>query len=89
MNRAKSTWQRRQYTANPADPTEVITWKKSLGRHNEIKLVASWGVELSIWLFGWKWSSYDSWFAKALFERLEERFEKRESQCGDELAHWE
>lgn len=63
----KGGWVRTSGVTNRADPTAWTKWENRF-----ITLIASWGVEAKVRLFGRTWRTYDHWFFKWLFERLED-----------------
>jgi len=77
-------WIRKAWTANPADPTAVVSWSlKRRRRWLEITLLESWGVEGSIRVFKWRFESYDTWLIKVIFSFLERRWEAK--QCNEDF----
>ena len=80
---------RRSWTANPADPTQVIEWRwraqaRHPFRHDRLVLLASWAVEARITLFGRRWTAYDVPFYTWLFDALEDRYHEELSQFDDD-----
>ena len=74
---------RKEWVANPADPTQVVRWILIVGPLHTT-LIASWGVEMTIRLGRWTHRAYDSWLAKQLFNRLESRWENQQREYDDE-----
>lgn len=76
-----SQFKRREWTANCADPTQVIEWKAKRGH---LVMLASWGVEAKLTVFGRTWRTYDNRFFKALFGLLEDAYWTREAECDED-----
>ncbi len=79
------TWKRREWTANPADPTQVIEWKLEFKRLPiEIRLLSSWGVDAKVYYRAHVWWTYNSLFFRLLQHHLEDNFQRREAAFGDD-----
>jgi hypothetical protein len=77
-----SAWKRREWTANPADPTAVTTWKFR-SRYLRIALIESWGVTAEVSFFRWNFWSHDAWWAVKLLNFLEAREADRMNEIED------
>jgi len=71
-------FRRKEHTANRAyDATQVVrwTWRRGVtgptSHRFNFTMIASWGVEVNLTLFGRTWRTYDNRFFKSLFGLLE------------------
>ena len=84
---------RKEWVANPADPTQVIQWKGRWGKRPgqsprvELTLTGSWGVESRLSIYRWSHRTYDNWFFKWLFGYLEDRWgREQEAYANDPMG---
>lgn len=75
-------FQRTERIVNRADPTAVTTYRRR-GRL-DIELVSSWGVALSVRLFGRSFRSYDSRPAQWVFGGLEDAYYRWQLQFDND-----
>jgi hypothetical protein len=67
-------FKRREWTANRADPTAVVSYKSRY-----IEMIASWGVEAHTIIRGRKrFRSYDHWLFKWLYGLLEDTYSREQ-----------
>jgi hypothetical protein len=79
---------------NPADPTSVVRWtwhpkrvgapRPTGGWRFGLDLVASWGVEARVSLFGRTWQTYDNRFFCWLHAGLEDAHDRHEAQFDED-----
>jgi hypothetical protein len=81
MEMKMRNWKRREWTANAADPTQVVEWKRKSGR---VKIVASWGVEAWVRVCGFTWRSYDHRLFVWLYNKLEDAHNEAEMNREDD-----
>lgn len=65
----RKQFKRREWTANPADPTQVIEYKSKF-----LTMVHSWEVEANIHIGRRKFRFYDNRFFNWLFGLLEDNY---------------
>lgn len=81
---------RREWTANRADPTQVIEWKfrgrnrRRIARRISLVMIVSWGVEAKLTVFGHTWRTYNHRLFVRLFEFLEGEYDNRQMAYDDD-----
>ena len=76
-------WRRHAYVTNPADPTQVTTWRLGQG-HYEIVLIAAWGIEAKIYFHRRVFWLYDAWWVIRLFNFLENRWQDAQPDYSED-----
>jgi len=71
-------WRRKQWTANRADPTQVIRWSMQ-SRWLDIDVTdVTWGISSIVQFRGQLYRGHNRWWAQRLFGWLESRWRKQQ-----------